>query len=44
MDDAERYTTVPNALEKLLDKVPTLGRPDKVNSSWLAATVGRGRR
>jgi Family of unknown function (DUF5343) len=41
MDDAQRYTTVPNALEKLLDKIPTLGRPDKVNSSWLAS-IGMG--
>jgi hypothetical protein len=39
--DASRYTLVPNTLEKLLNRVPELGRPDKVNSSWLAS-IGMG--
>lgn len=37
MDNAQRYTTVPKSLSKLLEKIPTLGRPEKVNSSWLAS-------
>jgi hypothetical protein len=41
MDHSQRYTTVPNSLEKLLERIPTLGRPDKVNSSWLAS-IGMG--
>ena len=41
MDNSQRYTTVPKNLEKLLDKIPTLGRPEKVNPSWLAS-IGFG--
>jgi hypothetical protein len=41
MDNSQRYTTVPGSFSKLLDKIPTLGRPDKVNSGWLAS-IGMG--
>jgi hypothetical protein len=41
LDHSQRYTVVPSNLEKLLNRVPALGRPDKVNSGWLAS-IGMG--
>jgi hypothetical protein len=35
--DSEWYTTVPNRLKTLLEKLPSLGTPDKANSTWLAS-------
>lgn len=31
------YTPVPNNLRKLLEKIPTIGVPDKATQNWLAA-------
>jgi hypothetical protein len=38
---ASRYTVVPKTLERLLNQIPSLGRPDKVNSAWLGQ-IGMG--
>lgn len=36
-----RYTVVPNSLERLLQKIPTLGTPEKANAGWLGS-IGMG--
>lgn len=40
-DASSRYTTVPTSLEKLLNRIPSLGSPEKVNGAWLAS-IGMG--
>ena len=40
-DASKRYTVVPASLEKLLTQIPSLGKPDKANGTWLG-TIGFG--
>jgi hypothetical protein len=39
---SSRYTVVPNNLEKLLTQIPSLGTPEKANSTWLGTIGMRG--